>query len=85
MSAIEIMPLVWEMILSFHAGGISQRSSHLRMAQLPAPQAFAAAAISFHLGGAFLMLMISYRTICPTSQGRFCLKFDFLSNDTFAA
>lgn len=50
-------PLACSMILIFHSGGTLQRSSHLRMAQSLAPQAFAEFAMSFHLGGAFLMLI----------------------------
>jgi len=83
MSFSETLPLVLLMIFSFQDAGISQRSSHLRMAQSPAPQALAASEISFHFGGAFLMLMICYRTICPTSQGPKSPDFDFLSNAMF--
>lgn len=57
MSSKVIWLLDFIAILIFQAAGILRRASHFRMAHSPAPQALATFEISFHLGGALLILM----------------------------
>lgn len=60
MSENEIAPPDRSKIFTFHAPGIVQRASHLRICSSDASSALACSAICGHFGGAFLMLMMPY-------------------------
>lgn len=80
MSSREIALFDFVAILIFQAAGIFRRSSHFRMAHSPAPQDLATFVISFHFGGALLILILQDWPNCPKCQWPTCHSLDFLSN-----